>query len=652
MPPQCESDNRNTEALTEPLLSHENGAPEFDETTRSCPDAPRSSSLVITGGDGNDDGNNNGDGLTPFCIWEEFSAMLALGFPLAVSFFCRMGMASTDSAFVGHINDGQNSPEVYLAAAVLSDMVLSICITPPLAFNQVLNGLVSQAIGSNNPRMAGIWLQQSMFWLAVTMLPCLVGLFYVEPILGFLGFPASICSVAGVYAKYNVVWPVPNGLYQCMRFYFQARGLPQPAMYNNILFLFVNAMLNWVFVFGGPIPGWNGFGFVGAAISLSISRTMQGVCYYLYMFVYKKHHVDAWPEEGWSFCHHTKERTTEFMRQSLPNIGTLLFQVCASQFQTILVGRLGELPIAASAALSTVTIPWSGTLSATCCTVSGVRVGYHLGRGDGTAAKKSAWLVMHFITAINVAMAVFFLTPFLKDKVLSIATDDESVVGLAKKLVPAMLVSTYLNLLVSNATSGIFSGQGRPLIATILSFGLELPLSIGGVAIYILYFHGNLIGVYWWGAISAAIEIVIVLGLVVASDWDKCADDARDRQEATSDGGSSNSSSSSSSSNDNSDDDDDDDLEDGRTLSTSDNSYSETEPQPPTIEEPLPPPLPAPSETAEVAPSSDGDEGSNPTEQETPAPPPATETETNISTNSAVPGNRKKGGKKKGKGNR
>lgn len=64
------------------------------------------------------------------------------------------------SAFVGHINNGEHKAETYLAAAVLSDMVLNICITPPLAFNQVLNGLVSQAIGSGNPAMAGVWLQQ------------------------------------------------------------------------------------------------------------------------------------------------------------------------------------------------------------------------------------------------------------------------------------------------------------------------------------------------------------------------------------------------------------------------------------------------------------------------------------------------------------
>ena len=426
--------NDNTAAaLTEPLLSQD----ELQNESTNANDANRNTSanivVPIATADGDDDNDGSSeDEILPFSIKNEIFEMMSLGFPLAVSFFCRMGMASTDSAFVGHINDGQNSAEVYLAAAVLSDMVLNICITPPLAFNQVLNGLVSQAIGSNNPRMAGIWLQQSMFWLAITMLPCLAALFFVEPILKALGFPEDICAVAGTYAKYNAIWPVPNGLYQCMRFYFQARGLPRPAMYNNIIFLFVNAALNWIFVFGGPF-NWNGLGFIGAAVSLSISRTMQGVCYFFYMFVYQKHHIGAWPEEGWSFVHHTKERTKEFMTQSIPNIGTLLFQAFASQAQTVLVGRLGELPIAASSALSTVTIPWSGTLSATCCTVSGVRVGYHLGRGDHKAAKQSSWIVMHFITITNIVMATVFLVKYFRDKILSIATDDQDVVDLVSR---------------------------------------------------------------------------------------------------------------------------------------------------------------------------------------------------------------------------
>lgn len=513
------------QGLEEPLLPHSKEELDTEESTKQST-TPTDNTIA----NGDDDGDSNG--VSVFSIKEEMWEMFTLGIPLAVSFFCRMGMASTDSAFVGHIHDAVHTPQTYLAAAVLSDMVIGILLVPPLAFNQVLNGLVAQAMGSGNPKMAGIWLQQSMFWLSVTMLPCLAGVFYVAPILRLLDFPEDIAVVAGTYAKYNLLWPIPNGLYQCMRFYFQAQGKPRPAMYNNILFLFVNALLNWIFVFGGPFRGhWNGFGFIGAAISLSISRTMQGIVYFFYMFVYKQYHLATWPEDGWSFTHHTKARTVEFMKQTLPNIGTLLFQSTISQATTVLVGRLGELPIAASSALSTVTIPWSGTLSATTCTVSGVRVGYHLGRGDGNAAKQSAWLVLYFITTITAIIAVLFL-PF-KRAFLDVATDDEGVLGLAATLVPAMLVGTYVNLLVGNITSGVFSGMGRPLIATILSFGLELPLSIGGVAVYILYYHGNLLGVYWWQAFSGGIEVVIVMAIFICSNWEKCVDEARRRQEAS-----------------------------------------------------------------------------------------------------------------------
>ena len=258
--------------LKEPLLQASKDADAVLEnnspTKKACDDLQRDEDEVSTSVDDLCPPIDNvlGQG---FKIREELWEMMSLGIPLAISFFCRMGMASTDSSFVGHIHDGVESAETYLAACVLSDMCVGIFTVPPLAFNQVLNGLVSQAMGSGNPKMAGIWLQQSIFWLTLTMLPCLIGCFYIEPMLLLLGFPGNIAHIAGTYGKFNVIWPIPNGCYQCMRFYFQAQGLPRPAMYNNIIFLFVNALLNYIFVFGGPFRhfkifgNWKGFGFIG-----------------------------------------------------------------------------------------------------------------------------------------------------------------------------------------------------------------------------------------------------------------------------------------------------------------------------------------------------------------------------------------------------
>lgn len=349
--------------LQQPLLDEEDAAktPQGDE----APAGEAEVDLTV-GVEGDDDGDGDGEPdaapapAEPFTAKGELAAIWALGWPMGVSYFCRMAMASTDSVFVGHYEGGNHQPGDYLAASALSDMVTTLLVVPPLAFNQVLNALCGQAVGSGKKKVAGVWLQQSLFWLGVTMLPFLVGFFFVEDILKLLGFSDVICQLAGVYAKYNVFWPIPNGWYQCMRFYFQAVGKPRPAMYNSIVFLFVNALLNWVFVFGGPFRhmkwcgNWRGLGFIGAAVSLSCSRCLQPLFYWLYMFVWRKEHLDFWP--GWRLEEHTWTRTKEFLTQGVPLVGTLVFGAVVGQATTLLVSRLGTDAVAATTAVSTATV--------------------------------------------------------------------------------------------------------------------------------------------------------------------------------------------------------------------------------------------------------------------------------------------------------
>ena len=330
-----------------------------------------------------------------FSLKAELWTMFNLGWPMVVSFVCRIGMASTDTAFVGHLTnatigtfiDEPHSAEQYLAAASLSDMVVNILIVPPLAFNQVLNALVGQALGSGNKKMAGTWLQLSVFFLTTSYLPFMVlQYFFVADVLRLLGFAHDVCELAGTYARWNLFWPIPNGIYQCMRFYFQAQGLPRPAMYNNLAFLAVNGLLNWLFVFGGPFQylpegsAWHGFGFIGAAMSISTSRCLQPLTYYLYMFVWRRAHLETWPGLTCDFLR--ADRVRSFLVQALPLIGTLIFQSVSGQVTTLLIAQLGKLAIAASSAVAAATQVASAGLSAAFTAVAGIRIGYHLGRGE------------------------------------------------------------------------------------------------------------------------------------------------------------------------------------------------------------------------------------------------------------------------------
>jgi MATE family multidrug resistance protein len=463
----------------------------------------------------------------PFSPRKELAEIWRLGWPMGVSYFCRMGMASTDSVMVGHYAGGDRSPGEYLAASALSDMVTTLMVVPPLAFNQVLNALCGQAVGSGRKEMAGVWLQQSVAWLGITMAPCLCGFFFVEHILHALGFEKHVCVLAGTYAKYNVFWPVPNGWYQCMRFYFQAIGHPRPAMVNGVIFLFINAALNWVFVFGGPFRWfaatnhWKGLGFVGAAVSLSCSRCLQPLTYFLYMFVYKKAHLAHWPRGGWALKHHTRKRTAEFLKQALPLVGTLLFGAATGQATTLLVSRLGVDAVAATAAVSTATVMWSGAINAMFSMVIAVRVGFHLGRGDGDAARRSFWL------ATAVAFAV--LSAFVAE----LTTSDAVVARNGARVLPAALLATLFGVLNSLCTGGVFSGQGRQSLTFCLSFFVDIPLSVGGVAaVVLLVKRASLLDVYEFQTFAAALELLIAYAFVLRGDWGRFAEEARARQRA------------------------------------------------------------------------------------------------------------------------
>jgi len=499
---------------------------------------------------------------------EEIKTMCGIGWPMLVSFFCRFGMASEDSAFVGHLStkamsalgDSMRSqlfgqaaaaliaymflgevsrsnstsgsgygPKQFLAAAGLSDMVTNILIIPPLAFNMSLNALVSQAMGSGNKKMAGTWLQMSVLWLTASYLPVLVSFFFVSPMLRVLGFDSDICELAGTYARFNVFWPIPNGWYQCMRFYFQAQGITRPAMYNNIAFLVVNALLNWIFVFGGPFRslGWNGLGFVGAAISLSCSRSLQPLFYWLYMFAWKKAHLDTWP----SLCEKTfldREHVRSFLAMALPQIGTLVFQAVVGQATTLLIAKLGEAAISASAASSAATMVLTGGLSPTLSMVGGIRVGYHLGNNQPTRASKVAYLSMllgAFLTSVLGVMTVIFGSP-----IISVVTDDPAVQEPAVSILPAVMLNLVASIMVSIGTQGVLTSQGRTKAVTFLSMGFELPLSVGSTALLVFVFKASLLQVYWAQAAVSLLEAAVIFVIIGRSNWEGLATAAQVRQ--------------------------------------------------------------------------------------------------------------------------
>jgi len=527
-------------------MSIQQSAPPQAVATSSRPEAPL---LEGHAGDEEEVPSKPAPPPEPVSVRSEASAMFHMGWPMVVSFACRLSMASTDTFFVGHLDNSTIGPlleksydaESYLAAATLADMVVSVFTTPPLAFNQVLNALVGQALGSGNKKMAGTWLQLSVFFCSFSYLPFLACSFFLTgPTLHLFGFPEDVCELANVFAKISCIWPIPNAIYQCMRFYFQAQGISRPAMYNNLVFVLVNVFLNWLFVFGGPFQylpegsamHWHGVGFIGSPMSISASRLLQPFFYAIYMFGCKRAHAETWPGCNLDFLRCV--RVKKFCGQALPYVGTLIFQAVSGQATTLMIAQLGSLAIATSSASAAISQIATQGFAVAFTQVAAVRVGFHLGRGDGEAAKLAMGVVLVGSTLVSV-VALFICWP-AAEPISSLATTSEDVIHATAMMMASVFVGAGLSQVVGILTGGVLGGMGRTFIITLISFGFELPASIGGVAVMVFVLKWRmpygLMDINWGLAAINVFELLVVGGIILCTDWAKCAREARDRQEA------------------------------------------------------------------------------------------------------------------------
>lgn len=526
----------------------------------------------------------------------ELKAMWKLGWPMLISFFCRFAMFSMDSGFIGHIPPGRGPAPVpegslaaafllaaptagaasfeygtgadvlgnalvaglmadssngtgtslrqlsapvhgtkeFLAAASLGDMLCNLLFVPLLAVCFGLNPLVAQAVGSGNKHMAGTWLQLALFLGTIATIPAGAAFFFVGDALHLLGFDKNLAHLAGIYAMFNAIWVVPNSWYVSMRYYFQAQGIARPAMWAGLIFLALNAGFCWCFTFGGPFAmlqgplNWAGLGFIGAAISISVSRCLQCVAYWFYMFVWRKAHKPTWP--GWSTDFLQWRYMQPFLAQVVPQVGTMLLQFGISQSNTLLVARLGTLAVASSAAATQATMPFTLCFMGALAGLGAIRVGMRLGKGEAAEARKTAWLVLGLGVCCTLVLACILLP--LRREAMSLMTNDQEVRDLAVELLPPVILQFLSLCCVQTGTGGILAAQGRTGLSTLLSLCIELPLSLGIVAILVLVYQADVRLVYWVQALVGILEAFIVMIIVLRSDWDYYACKAQERQQA------------------------------------------------------------------------------------------------------------------------
>lgn len=211
-------------------------------------------------------------------IREECVILVNYSLPVFVTHMLEYSLIVASVVSIGHVST------VALAAATLGSMTASVSgYTIIQGLSSALDTLLPAAWASGQPQMVGLWSQRMLVVTAVTIIPVLMIWFNAESVLLLLRQDPEVAHLAGVYLKWASLG-LPAYAFNCVsRRYFQSQGLFVVPTRVILAVSPINAVLNYVLVWG-PEPVR--IGFIGAPIATSISFNLISISSVIYGIFY------------------------------------------------------------------------------------------------------------------------------------------------------------------------------------------------------------------------------------------------------------------------------------------------------------------------------------------------------------------------------
>jgi len=431
----------------------------------------------------------------------EFPPTVRLALPLVLAELGWMSMAIVDTVMVGHLPDSATA----MGAISLGS---NIFIVPALFGAGLLMGLdtlVPQAFGAGRREDCHRSLINSIY-LSVVLTPILAAPLRLLPnLLRSMHIDPAILALAVPYTNALVVGLFPLLLYFAVRRCLQAMNMVRIVAFALISANLVNAVGNWVLIYGKW--GAPALGAVGSGWSTALARLYMAAVLIIYLLWYDHRH------------------RTDLLKTpvdiDLPRIRRLLTlgYPAALQFTlesgvfalvTALIARLGPVPLAShQIALNTVAFTWMVPLGIS--SAAAVRVGQAIGRKDpraaGDAGNTAIFLGASFMTCASAALLIF------PHPIARMYTPANDVIRVTTFLLVAGAAFQLFDGIQTVAT-GALRGAGdtrTPMLCHLIAYWIiGLPLG------YWLCF-----GLHWgafglWAGLSLAL---ILIGVVLLMTW-------------------------------------------------------------------------------------------------------------------------------------
>lgn len=372
----------------------------------------------------------------------ELAALLRLAAPLMLAQLTQMGMGVADAVMAGHVSAtdlagvtlGGNAywPVLMLVSGVI------MALTPTIA----------QLHGAGRQDAVGEVVRQGL-WLALAGgILMVIFLNTIWPLYHWLGVDARAIPVARAY-QHALSWGVMASLgFFCLRYLCEGMSWTKPSMFIAFTALPAKIALNYVFInglFGLPAMGGAGCGWSSAVVGWGQLTAMASIVAFSRLKSVGVFARFSAPDPG---------QLGRLIRLGVPIGLSTFLEMAVFSFTTLLIGRISVEAVAAHQIAMNVggltfMLPMGVGMAAA------IRVGYNVGAGDLSAARRSGWLAIGVAAGFAIFAAALVL--LARAWIAAQYTPDVAVQALAVQL---MFYVAVFQLFDDTQTTAIGSLRG------------------------------------------------------------------------------------------------------------------------------------------------------------------------------------------------
>lgn len=391
---------------------------------------------------------------------------LKVAIPIMLSQAGQVLVMQIDNMMVGRVGTTE------LAAASFANSVFIVGLVFGMGFTFGLTPLVGHAYARGNFKNAAALLKNSLYTNLIMGVGLAFLLYGISFFMNMMGQPSQVVAEAIPYYRILVISLLPFLLFFTIKQFVEGIGNTAIAMYVTIAANIINVGLNYVLIFGEW--GFPELGLNGAGYATLIARLLMPVFFIVVFFrkAWLKRYVVLYSKATFNL-----EKARELFQVGWPISLQLLLEVSAFALSGVMMGWLGEVPLAAHQIAL-------GLASMTFMIVTGIssgttiRVSHQYSRQDFSGMYKAVMASIHLVLAFMALTALSFV--FLRGWLPKLYTPNPEVISLAANLlIMAAVFQLFdgLQVVMLGALRGLADVKKAMIYAFFAYIVINLPIS-------------------------------------------------------------------------------------------------------------------------------------------------------------------------------